>query len=141
MKLSEELRLRNVEVGDVYAYTKDMYRDTDVFLSTSKVDTDGHIENLLSGQYDKDKKFLWLVDINGNKKERMKEAVNERVIHELPSHRDREAVKYCEMEDEIDFDAENYGDDDRKHNIKFLAFVKGWDQGIAWDIANKEKVK
>ena len=66
---------------------------------------------------------------------------NERPIHEFPSDRDREAVKYCEMEDEIDFDAENYSDDVRKHNIKFLAFIKGWDQGIAWDIANKEKVK
>ena len=72
MKLSEDLKLRGAEVGDTYAYSIDMYRGTEVFISTYRVYNSEFLEDLLSGLYDKHQIFLWLVDKNGNKKERLK---------------------------------------------------------------------
>ena len=75
MKLSEELKLRGVEVGDTYGYSMAEYGDTEVFISTYRVRNSESLQTLLSGLYDEDQTFLWLIDINGNKKERTKEAI------------------------------------------------------------------
>jgi len=70
MKLSEDLKLRGMVVGDTYAYSIDMYRGTEVFISTYRVHNSEFLEDLLSGLYDKYQIFLWLVDKNGIKKEK-----------------------------------------------------------------------
>ena len=68
MKLSEELKLRGVEVGDAYAYTS----NGNAIPHTQGVDNSVYLEDLLSGRYDEGNTFLWLVDKNGNKKEIIK---------------------------------------------------------------------
>ena len=70
MKLSEELKLRGVEVGD--AYGRDGYGLPEVFVSACTIYNSEFLERLLSGLYDKHQTFLWLIDINGNKKEIIK---------------------------------------------------------------------
>ena len=66
MKLSEELRLRNIEVEDIYAFT----RNGDAYPYTYRVDNPKFLQNLLSGLYDEEENFLWVVDKNGIKKEK-----------------------------------------------------------------------
>jgi len=73
MKLSEELRLRGVEVGDAYAYTS----NGNAIPHTQGVDNSGYLERLLSGRSDEGINFLWLVDKDGNKKERIKVKLSE----------------------------------------------------------------
>ena len=79
MKLSEELKLRGAVVGDAYGYSMAKYGDTDtdteVFISTYRVYSSEFLEDLLSGRYDEAISFLWLVDENGNKKERIIDAI------------------------------------------------------------------
>ena len=70
MKLSEELKLRGVEVGDIYGYSMAEYGDTEVFISTYRVRNSESLQTLLSGLYDEDQNFLWLVDKNGDKKKK-----------------------------------------------------------------------
>ena len=79
MKLSAELKLRGVEVGDTYTYTYTYTKDggVETAFSIGRVDNYGCLEQLLSGLYDKGTTFLWLVDINGNKKERIKVKLSE----------------------------------------------------------------
>ena len=71
MKFSEELKLRGVEVGDTYTYT----RNGDASPYTYGVCDSEFLESLLLGLCDKDRKFLRLVDKDGNKKEITKEAI------------------------------------------------------------------
>ena len=71
MKLSEQLRIRGVEVGDIYAYTS----NGNAIPHTQGVDNSGYLERLLSGRYDEAISFLWLVDKDGNKKEITKDAI------------------------------------------------------------------
>ena len=77
MKLSQELRLRGAVVGDAYGDSMAEYGDTDteVFISTYRVRNSESLQTLLSGLYDEDQTFLWLIDINGNKKEIAKDAI------------------------------------------------------------------
>ena len=69
MKLSEELKLRGVEVWDTYS--RDGYELPEVFVSACTIYNSEFLELLLSGMYDEGINFLWLVDKNGNKKERL----------------------------------------------------------------------
>jgi len=73
VKLSEDLKLRGVEVGDSYAYTS----NGNAIPHTQGVDNSGYLERLLSGRYDEDRMFLWLVDKDGNKKEIIKVKLSE----------------------------------------------------------------
>ena len=75
MKLSQELRLRGAAGGDIYAYTKNGWGGIGTALSTTQIYNSAYLEEILSGRYDEENLFLWLVDRNGNKKERTKEAI------------------------------------------------------------------
>ena len=66
IKLSEELRLRGAEVGDVYCIDKCV--GTGTALRTSQIYNSDYLERLLSGRYDEGGLFLWLADENGIKK-------------------------------------------------------------------------
>ena len=68
IKLSEELRLRGVEVGDTYAYT----RKGNAIPYTYRVYNSEFLKDLFSARHDEGSNFLWLVDKNGNKKEIIK---------------------------------------------------------------------
>ena len=70
MILSEELRIRGAEVEDTYG--RDGYGGTEVFVYACTIYNSEFLERLLSGRYDEDRMFLWLVDKNGNKKEIIK---------------------------------------------------------------------
>ena len=68
MKLSEELKLRGVEVGDIYAYN----RNGNPFQYAHRVHNSEYIEELVSARHDEETTFLWLVGMDGNKKEIIK---------------------------------------------------------------------
>ena len=69
MKLSEELKLRGIEVEDIYAFTTNW----DISPYTCRVRNYEFLKNLLLGLYDEDQNFLWLVDKNGDKKKKEEE--------------------------------------------------------------------
>ena len=75
MKLSEDLKLRGAAVGDTYG--RDGYGGTEVFSHACTIYNSELLEDLLSGLYDEAISFLWLVDKDGNKKERIKVKLSE----------------------------------------------------------------
>jgi len=77
VKLSQELKLRGVEVGDTFVYTTEAWVGMEVIPSANRVRNSEFLEDLLLGEYDEGTIFLWLIDINGNKKERIKVKLSE----------------------------------------------------------------
>jgi len=75
VKLSQELRLRGAVVEDVYAYTKNGWGGIETALIIAQVYNSVYLEEILSGRYDEENLFLWLVDKDGNKKEITKDAI------------------------------------------------------------------